>query len=470
MSTKQLLEVSSVNTLWNYEARCVLRDIKKRIIVIDGKSPCLRAKTLNDSLGSLNVRFFSGLRVTIERHKCVVSLCHKIVEDAYGNLLATPLRYLEVRWSSYMTGNCILGQLILRLISRSLTLEHLVIREMHPRVELKDENRPEGAFELPRLTTIQLPEEHFQRFPELLPSLLARAPNVEELVEHFYPLLVLLLPTDALKIVRKLHIHSYSYAYVDASTHEETMRSLDLLCASDVKLRTLVAEGEFFPRVKNQRMTDYLQRFISIVSSSSETLTEMKLDSWSLYESVRANLFPPVMKNVKDMTFDIYNGTDSGITRYLLKLPLAQIFPRVVSVKLSTISGEEDVDPDDDEVFLWPQVKKVRLEYSVCSDLVVKELGTLFPNLCCLEVSFLVEYRASPSVFPFRQIWSSLPFLEKLTVRGKLATVDENFDAEFWGIYLEEAALLRNKDEEFLKTVNIVPPFAPITHMKSKIE
>ena len=179
------------------------------------------------------------------------------------------------------------------------------------------------------------------------------------------------------------------------------------------------------------------------------------------------------MKNVKDLAFDIYKGTDPGIARYLLKFPLGQIFPTVVSVKFSTIDREENVEREsggDGELFPWPAVNKVRFEHSICSDLMVMELGILFPNLCCLEIAFLAENPALSSCFQFRKIWSSLPFLEKLTIAGKLAAVERNFDAEFCGLYPEEVALLQKKDEEFLKAVNIVPPFASIAHMKSECE
>ena len=76
---------------------------------------------------------------------------------------------------------------------------------------------------------------------------------------------------------------------------------------------------------------------------------------------------------------------------------------------------------DDDELvegqmFSWPAVKEVKLSSVVWCDQMVAELGILFPNLCSLEVSFYKGDRKSR--VPFRQLWSSFPFLEKLVIDG----------------------------------------------------
>ena len=275
------------------------------------------------------------------------------------------------------------------------------------------------------------------------------------------------LPTDALKIVKKLWIRSVVDGHDD-----DKMSTLNRLCASEVQLHTLVAGGQFFPSEENQMMQDYAHRLNSIISRSSETLHELGLDSYSMCMSVKTNLFPAVLKNVEKLTLGTHSGERSEIVNYLAKIPLAQVFPAVESVTLCTRLGgfgrHDSTELEANEIIPWPTVKKVRCERAACSDIVIKELGILFTHLMCVEITFSDGRLAS--CFPFRQIWSSLPHLEKLTIRGKLKTVQRNFDAEFCGIYPEEAALLRKKDDGYLKTVNIVPPFAPITYMKSKCE
>lgn len=70
-----------------------------------------------------------------------------------------------------------------------------------------------------------------------------------------------------------------------------------------------------FPDRNSEMMQDYLRRLYSIISLSSETLQELKLNSLSMHTSIRSNLFPVVL-----------------IARYLLTLPLTQIFSGIIVV------------------------------------------------------------------------------------------------------------------------------------------
>ena len=65
-----------MNKFWNYETRCVLRDKKKCVVVIDGNSPCLTAEKLNEALGSMNVEFYNGLKINIGMYECEGSHIH----------------------------------------------------------------------------------------------------------------------------------------------------------------------------------------------------------------------------------------------------------------------------------------------------------------------------------------------------------------------------------------------------------
>ena len=478
LGTKQLLEVSSVNKLWNYEARCVLRDRRKCVAVIDGDHPCLRAKKLNGMLGSLNVNFYNGLYIVIGRHISGVSLNRKSVEDVYGNLVTWPWKYLEVKWGMYLKQDCLLGQLILRLMCRSLTLEQLCIKDIPRGVELKAKNREQGELELPKLKILQLPDGSFH-FPreDLLPGVLARAPNVEELRNIVEPDWMPLISVEKLKIVKKLRI---PYMYGDAYTDNEAIRLLDIFCASEPKLSTLIAHKPLFRTGGNnniRRMREYLDRLTSIIYSSAGTLREVKMESASMYKLgciLREKLVPPVLKTVECLTFEISEGPDFDIAHYLLKTPLAQIFPNVMTVTFTAkypnyFSNEvEEVLFAEDEMFPFCDVTEVKFDDLRVDDQTVTELGALFPKLCFLEITW---NQGSESYIPFRQIWSSLPFMEKFTIHGKLETrLKTNFDGEFCGIYPEEATLLQGENDEFLEAVHIVPPFSPITHMKGKGE
>ena len=465
-----------MNTVWNYEARCILRDKRRCVAVIDGDCPCERAEKLNETLGHLNVNFFSGLSITAEDHNCGVLLCHKAVEDACGNLLKTPWKYLEYDWRTYRNIDCILGQFILRLMLRSLTLEQLVIKSMPPSMELKDKSGPEGAFELPRLKFIQVPDFVVWHFHDLLSDLMSRAPSIEELGNVVEARCIPEMPAEILRIVKKLQIQTYVYSY---DTRNAIVTSLDKFCESQATLTSLVAD---LPRIPydyygnfQRMMQGYFDRLTSIITSSSDTLRDVKLDSIFMYMSLRTQPFPVVMKNVENLAFAIHGEDDAAVARYLMRMPLAEIFPSVVSVKFSTDKEKFRLAPsiepqEEDQIFPCPFVKEAKFKNSVSSDLVIKELGILCPHLCRLELCFLDPTRTSSSSIPFRQIWSSVPHLETLTVQGSLETVGKNYDAEFCGIHRGEAALLRKEDAELLKSLSIVSPFVPIMNMKSKEE
>ena len=66
-----------------------------------------------------------------------------------------------------------------------------------------------------------------------------------------------------------------------------------------------------------------------------------------------------------------------------------------------------------------------------------------------------------------REMWANFPSLEKLKMTFTLDIYrDSNFDAEFCGIYEEEAAILRGKYDAYLEAVNIVASFPPSNYLR----
>ena len=87
-----------------------------------------------------------------------------------------------------------------------------------------------------------------------------------------------------------------------------------------------------------------------------------------------------------------------------------------------------------------------------------------FPNISCLKIICTLLAGG----IPFSEIWELWPRLEELEVSGDCLILRDSYDAEFCGIHPEEAKILREKDDEYLKTVNIVPIRPSILTMKSK--
>ena len=93
-----------------------------------------------------------------------------------------------------------------------------------------------------------------------------------------------------------------------------------------------------------------------------------------------------------------------------------------------------------------------------------QDLSKIFPNV--------TELYVWPSRSPFIQyadLWASdWSKLELLSLDEGRAALEENFDAEFLGMYPEEVDLLRELDDAALQTLHIVPVRPSILTMKSK--
>ena len=99
--------------------------------------------------------------------------------------------------------------------------------------------------------------------------------------------------------------------------------------------------------------------------------------------------------------------------------------------------------------------------------------AALFPNLTQLDVG---STKANMRV-PYEKIWTEFPNLEMLSVRepfwGQHDAEDVNYDADFLGIFEDEAEdlrknYLRKKDLKHVKNMHIVPIKPSILTAKSK--
>ena len=129
--------------------------------------------------------------MTIRSHKCEDNLWHGKIEEIYGNLAKMTLKYLEFDWSRYSrTEDCVLGQFLLTLMARSMTLEYLYIKDIPRAVRLEVEGgKDKQEFQLPKLKIFQHRDPLFEspRYSDenvwlnLLRIVCSRAPNLEEL-------------------------------------------------------------------------------------------------------------------------------------------------------------------------------------------------------------------------------------------------------------------------------------------------
>ena len=107
----------------------------------------------------------------------------------------------------------------------------------------------------------------------------------------------------------------------------------------------------------------------------------------------------------------------------------------------------------------------------------VRPLQALFPNVSHLSFKF-VDSRTDEADFTMLiqifECWSDLETLGCSVECGNWGSRSiqkpprRNYDADFLGIHEEEAELLRQKDEEFLRRVHIVPIRPSVLTMSSK--
>ena len=81
-------------------------------------------------------------------------------------------------------------------------------------------------------------------------------------------------------------------------------------------------------------------------------------------------------------------------------------------------------------------------------------LKHLAPNITLFELEFRAH---SAHILVFSQICQLWPQLEVVKIKGSGCFPERNYDADFCGIYEEEASYLREQGEQFLDVVHIVP-------------
>ena len=108
-------------------------------------------------------------------------------------------------------------------------------------------------------------------------------------------------------------------------------------------------------------------------------------------------------------------------------------------------------------------VRKLKLQPSFfpCNLIQVR---TLFPHVTSLDYDHLMP----PGHVPCREFWELWPQLEELRVSGVYNMPGKNYDAIFCGMTEEEAELLREMDDEFLRTVLLVPVRPSLLTVPSK--
>ena len=176
--------------------------------------------------------------------------------------------------------------------------------------------------------------------------MIARSPNLPELETQISVKWFSLVPVEKMHIIQSMR-----FEWPNDDNYDETIRLLDRVVQSQLKLHTVAVIPDENSKTSQRNLHDYLSRFSSIVRSSSETLRTITLDYRSALGLKNfVNRIPPLEK-VVNLEFQMPSGKNALIARYLLRAPLAKMFPNVRTVSFSSalvINRRESNNEEDD--------------------------------------------------------------------------------------------------------------------------
>ena len=383
------------------------------------------------------------------------------MKDVVGKIMKMPIKFLEINWKS---GNCLVGQLASTFLKRSMTLEYLNIVALPLDKELWATQRQQGLPKLKKLEISDSDEEYLEGLfqTNFLTEIASRAVHLEELKYTLDVELYYLFPRQCMNLVKSMRFGSD----VD---NPNVLHFMEQIHRAQPRFRSLHIEKPRFISSADQVISSFTS-LSGILNSSRETLESLTIDISSFRPLVRRLVAP--LDKVTELEFWVCQGSQLGIRQLLLPVNAAETFPSVRTVSFASGHFEQPnlAFQQEEEMFPWPEVEKVVLKSNILSELCIRDLRILFP---CLRSLTATPCPIGPRGIPFEKMWDPWPLLEELEIGNSCLKFkicwDENFDAIFCGIHPKEADKLREQDEEFLRAVNIVPPFPAINHLRGII-
>ena len=193
------------------------------------------------------------------------------------------------------------------------------------------------------------------------------------------------------------------------------------------------------------------------------------LDTFSIYPPIfplSLFTFPPTV-NVSTIHISA-DHTLPHLLYVLRAIDYPKLFPVLSEV---TLDVNEVFDPKNPVMNPWvneeaaqavqlnPSTTVKSLDISAEFDLLtVVELSHIFPNAVNLKLWGGLGQPTNLATSALnRDIWSSWPDLESVSLKEQSGALQWNFDAEFLGINSEEVEILRQLDDDSLEKVNLVP-------------
>ena len=240
----------------------------------------------------------------------------------------------------------------------------------------------------------------------------------------------------------------------------EAKPQLKMLCISVLKSSSILFPADIdHPAHQEPGLHTTLEKFLQVFHQSLRTISIV-----GPYQGFGRLSHPPLV-NLSRFRMDRSGELEDRSLLYknISTIVFANKMPRLGAVEF--VAPMIRRDPDSN----WAPtknscttVRNLELTYSSPGDPLLHFFRNIFPNVSSLKII------CGTGIPPLRKICALFRRLEELDISAERSTLRDSFDSDFCGMHPEEVKLLREKDEEYLKTVNIVPTAYSILSMKSK--
>ena len=481
---------SLVNKIWYRIARTVLRDHGKCLAKISSRHAHQHIQLLEQFCLYLEhwgrVVPFNGLKI----YNCVPfhPEWHPLDPESlvvYRNITQLiKMKHFEVGQAEMIEHLCPLQYTILAWIlsGKGSQLESLNIENPLFLAELFNS---ETTVKLPKLETITIPDLLSDPPTDRIQQMLAAAPNLKRIMVLDVNMLNY-LPPDKYSLLVKIPFH------VKIPEQEQLFMKIVEARPKLVELLYIPPSVAIFDWDRNddedsvdpavqQRSDKMLERVLQACHKTLETIRVS-----GLLNPLGGLSFPPLVNLTKLQTKKWWwapTGNEK-FWRDVSSIDFRRGMPALDEIEIEDTARQYLPNgwPDlmGEKVTTWPTSSsgpQVHHQFSsnahkLTLKLINKNLNfmpitSIAPNVTLLELKLYHTSGFDVDIAPFSDIWRFWPQLVQLKVDVAADLPNRNYDADFCGIYEEEAEILRDKEETYLLNVHIVPVRPSVLAMNS---
>ena len=479
LTTAELISSCSlVNKYWNFQARSFIRNHRNDCqAYVSSKSnpsscaPCIRLREFVDTLTHMAIAPFSSISL--------VHRCHNLDDNAmeckeYSHAAPTletivskmRLKNLKIKLSGYRRFSCATIQYFAFLLLRQNAheLESLQVSAVIPSILTQLVKSWAGEFSKLERIAFDMSGPELRFGEDFCRTIIQGAPNLKALIPHTYCIF------EALEILPE-------------DQYYRMLGRFDLLIRHEYSQNICVKAGGVGPALEELHVhnahalfkPELITVFRQLLHSSRLSLKALRM-RLALDDNNAADYFTsvewPTLVNLKYFYLGTGGAPQEWARTIRWLIDYTRIFPALECVTLSHGYRADDDDGQQPQEnlgvpYVCQSVTKLDLSLDF-PQVTLMPLETVFPSVRFLRLSDL-----SPSNSPpLDQVFCLWPKLEELFLEGREAASEgfwQNADADFCGITREEVETLWGENEEFLRTVHIVPIRPCLSTLKSML-